>query len=117
MFIALGGLGILHVLDILNWGNVVGEWWPVAIIGWALAEMLTARRFSATAAVIAAIGVGLLADEQDRTGSGVVWSAVFIAIGMAILYGHSHRTNPSTRPSNGRGGGAEAVGNGARQAT
>ena len=97
VFIALGGLAVLHVIGILDWNQTVDQWWPVAIIGWALAEMLTARRFSATAAIIAATGLGLLADEQHWTGRGIIWSAVFAGIGAAIMFGPARRKAPPGR--------------------
>lgn len=85
VFVALGGLGVLHVAGVLDWNQTVGHWWPVAIVGWPIAEMLTARRFSTTAAIVAVVGLGLLADEQRWTARGIIWSAVFVAIGAAIL--------------------------------
>jgi hypothetical protein len=86
VFVALGGLGVLHVAGVLDWNQTVGHWWPMAIIGWPIAEMLTAQRFSTTAAVVAVVGLGLLADEQHWTARGIIWSAVFVAIGAAILF-------------------------------
>ena len=35
---------------------------------------------------VAVVGLGLLADEQHWTASGIIWSAVFVAIGAAILF-------------------------------
>jgi hypothetical protein len=97
VFIALGALGILQVLGVVDWDRAVGGWWPVAIIGWGLAEMLTARRFLPAAAIAAAIGLGLLSDEQDWPVGGLVWSAVFIGIGIAVLTGGDRRSQTSVR--------------------
>ena len=108
VFIALGGLAVLHVTGIVDWNQTVDHWWPVAIIGWALAEMLTARRFSATAAIIAAAGLGLLADEQHWTGRGIIWSAVFAGIGAAIMFGPArHRAPPGQQEASPDGHDAE----------
>ena len=96
VFGALGVLGVLHVAGILDWNQTVDDWWPIAIIGWPLTAMLAGRRLSATAAVIALIGLGLLADEQHWTGRGIIWSAVFAAIGAAITFGHGR---PKATPS------------------
>jgi hypothetical protein len=70
----------------------------VAIVGWALAEMLARRRFSVTAAIIAATGLGLLAGERHRADCGIVWSAVFAGIGAAIMPGAVRRKAPPGRP-------------------
>ena len=87
VFVWLGGLGVLHVLGVLDWSRSVGGWWPVAIVGWGAAEMFAARRFSLSAAIVTIVGLGLLADEQRWTGRGFIWSALFVAIGAAILFG------------------------------
>ena len=94
VFITLAGLAVLHAAGIVDWNQTVSQWWPVAIIGWALAEMLAARRFSATAAIIAAAGLGLLADEQHWAGRGIIWSVVFAGIGAAIMFGPARRKAP-----------------------
>ena len=108
VFITLGGLAVLHVTGIVDWNQTVDHWWPVAIIGWALAEMLTARRFSAAAAIIAAAGLGLLADEQHWTGRGIIWSAVFAGIGAAIMFGPArHKAPPGQQETSPAGHDAE----------
>ena len=91
VFVWLGGLGVLHVLGVLDWSRSVGGWWPVAIVGWGATEMLAARRFSPSAAIVTTVGLGLLADEQHWTGRGFIWSALFVAIGTAILFGGRRR--------------------------
>jgi hypothetical protein len=85
MFLALGVLGILALAGALNWDQTVGEWWPVAIIGWPLAEMLAARRASADGIVVTAIGITLLADAQNWAIQGLLWTLLFLLIGAAIL--------------------------------
>ena len=111
VFITLASLAVLHVIGILDWNQTVNQWWPVAIIGWALAEMLDARRFSATAAIIAATGLGLLADEQHWAGRGIIWSAVFAGIGAAIMFGPARRkASPGQQGASPDGHDAEADG-------
>jgi hypothetical protein len=64
LLLALGLFGILDVTGTLAWDESVGQWWPLAIIAFALAEMVVARRVTLDPVIIAAIGVGLLASEQ-----------------------------------------------------
>ena len=70
----------------------------MAALGWALAVMLARRRFSVTAAIIAATGLGLLADERHWADCTIVWSAVFAGIGAAIMLGAVRRKAPAGRP-------------------
>jgi LiaF transmembrane domain len=85
MFLTLGVLGILALTGALNWDQTVGEWWPVAIIGWPIAEMLAARRISIDGTIVVSIGLTLLADEQDWAVQGLMWTLLFLYVGTAIL--------------------------------
>ncbi len=85
VFLSLGVLAILEATGTLDWDTTVGEWWPVAIIGWGLAEAIQDRRMTFWDGVITAGGVALLADEQGWGGEAVVWAALFIGIGLAVL--------------------------------
>jgi hypothetical protein len=42
----------------------VGQWWPVAIIAFGLADMATEHRVTFGQVIITAIGLALLADQQ-----------------------------------------------------
>lgn len=92
VFLAMGVLGILDVTDTVAWSQTFEEWWPVAIVGWGLAEMLAAKRWTLGGTIIAAIGVVLLADEQAWPAEGLVWSMLFLLLGVAILVPRSRGT-------------------------
>ena len=87
---------------VVDWNTTVGVWWPVALIGWAAAEMINARRLTVAGSIIVAIGLGLLASNLDWPTRGLVWSALFLGVGAAILWtarpkhlrqsGHPHRS-------------------------
>jgi LiaF transmembrane domain len=94
VFLTAGVLGILAVADVVDWGSTVGDWWPLAFIGWAVTEMIGARRLTLSGAIIVAIGLGVLADNLEWPSRGIVWSALFLGIGIAILW--STRTNERT---------------------
>lgn len=85
IFLTLGVLGILTMSGALDWDTTVGEWWPVAIIGWGLAEMLSARSLDLDWMIVAAFGVTLLADQQNWAAEGLRWTMLFFLIGAAIL--------------------------------
>jgi hypothetical protein len=87
VFLAAGVIGILAVADVVDWNRTVGVWWPVALVGWAAAEMINSRRLTVTGSVIVAIGLAMLADNLDWPVRGLVWSALFLGVGVAILWG------------------------------
>ena len=41
LFLALGVFGVLDATGVLAWNDTVGQWWPVAIIAFGLADMAT----------------------------------------------------------------------------
>jgi hypothetical protein len=84
--LALGVLGMLDVAGIVDSSRTIGQWWPLAVVGWGLADMLR-DGISLGASVVVAIGVGLLADQQAWAGGTLVWSVLFAAVGIAILAG------------------------------
>jgi hypothetical protein len=86
LFVALGLFGVLDVTGTLDWEASVGQWWPLAVIAFGLAEMASCRRVTLGPAIITAIGVGLLADEQ-HWASEWVWPLLLAGIGLAILLG------------------------------
>jgi hypothetical protein len=83
--LALGVCGILDAAGAVSSSQTITQWWPLAIVGWALAEMLGERRPTLGGMICAAIGVALLADTQSWAGDAVVWSLLAIAIGVSIL--------------------------------
>ena len=102
VLLALGVCGILDVAGVVDSSQTIAQWWPLAIVGWAVAEMLGARRVTLGGAVCAAIGITLLADAQAWADGAVLWSALAIAIGLVILVdavlrrGEHHNGDAST---------------------
>ena len=92
LFLAMGFLAILDAAEIVAWSQTFEEWWPLAIVGWGAAGMLAERRVTIGGAIVVAIGFTLLADEQGWMVEGLVWSALFLLIGVAILL---HRPEPT----------------------
>jgi hypothetical protein len=84
--LALGVLGMLDVAGIIDSSRTIGQWWPIAFVGWGIADMLR-DGISLGAGIVVAIGVGLLADQQGWASGSLVWSALFALVGIAVLAG------------------------------
>ncbi len=91
VFLAMGVLAILDATGAVAWSNAFDEWWPVAIVGWGLADMVADRRLKVGGVVVTAIGCALLAEQQAWAGEALVWSVLFLLVGMAILLLGRHR--------------------------
>jgi len=85
VLLALGVCGILDAAGIVDSNQTIGQWWPIAIVGWALIEMAVERRVTLGGVICAAIGTTLLADTQQWASDAVVWSSLAIVIDLAIL--------------------------------
>ncbi len=87
VLLALGVCGILDMTGVVAWSSTVALWWPLAIAGWALTEMLVARRVTAGGIVCTAVGIVLLADVQAWASGGLLWSVLAITLGLGIVAG------------------------------
>ena len=85
VLLALGVCGILDAAGVVDSSQTIGQWWPLAIVGWAIAEMLAERRVTLGGVICSAIGLTLLADAQAWASGALLWSALAITIGLAIL--------------------------------
>jgi hypothetical protein len=102
VLLAVGACGILDVAGIVDTSQTIAQWWPVAIVGWAVAAMLGERRVTVGVVVCAAIGLTLLADAQAWASGVLLWSLLAITIGLAILadaglrHGHHNDNGPAS---------------------
>jgi hypothetical protein len=85
VLLALGVCGILDAAGVVDSSQTIGQWWPIAIVGWAMSEMLAERRVTLGGVICAAIGLTLLADTQAWVDGALLWSSLAITIGLAIL--------------------------------
>jgi len=85
VLLALGVCGILDAAGVVDSGQTIGQWWPLAIVGWAIAEMLGERRVTLGGVICTAVGLALLADAQAWGNGMLLWSSLAITIGLAIL--------------------------------
>jgi hypothetical protein len=91
VLLALGVCGILDAAGVVQSSQTIGQWWPLAVIGWAAFEMLTGRRVTLGGVICAAIGLVLLADAQAWASGALLWSSLAITTGLVILVGVSLR--------------------------
>jgi hypothetical protein len=91
VLLALGVCGVLDAAGLADWGQTIAQWWPLAIVGWAIAAMLTERRVTLGGVICSAVGVTLLADVQAWASDALLWSSLAITIGLALLIGASLR--------------------------
>lgn len=94
ILIAVGGLLFADRLELVDAGAIIAGWWPVAVVaagGLRLADRPPDR---AGAAILATIGLVLLAWRQDVIALDLAWIAplVLILIGLRLLL------RPSRKP-------------------
>ena len=85
VLLAVGVCGLLDAAGVVDSSQTIGQWWPLAIIGWPLVEMLAAWRVTLGGVVCVAVGLTLLADQQDWTSGAVVWPSLAAFVGIAVL--------------------------------
>ncbi|HEV8651021.1 MAG TPA: hypothetical protein VG276_16905 [Actinomycetes bacterium] len=113
MLLALGTFGILDVTGTLAWGQMVSQWWPLAIIGFGLAVMVEGRCVSLGSATITTIGLALLMDNQNwwnKDARNAVWSLLLASVGLAVLFGVGLGGKPGRRDTGREGSRAESEG-------
>jgi hypothetical protein len=102
VLVAVGVCGLLDAAGVVDSSQTIGQWWPLAVIGWPLVEMVAARRLALSGVVCAAVGLALLADTQAWTSDMAVWSGLAMFVGVAVLTAALYRRRvPAVR--NGEG--------------
>ena len=97
VLLALGVCGILDAAGVVDSSQTLAQWWPLAIIGWAIAAVVGGRRVTLGGVICSAIGLTLLADAQAWVGDTLVWSSLAVFIGLAILVGAVSRQDRTRR--------------------
>jgi hypothetical protein len=104
--LAVGVCGILDAAAVVDSSQTIGQWWPLAVVAWPLAEMATARRMTLGGGVCMAVGLTLLADAQGWASDAFVWSSLALFVGFAIivdaaLRGHGSPASEGVRVTGG----------------
>ncbi|MBC7746663.1 hypothetical protein H7Y40_01635 [Pedobacter sp.] len=86
------GLGFLFdSLGIIDFGGIVGDWWPALIILAAIASFVSNRRNILIPFTGVIVGTLLLMRELDFLTfsiASLIWPAVLIIIGLSIVFNH-----------------------------
>lgn len=107
VLLAAGVCGLLDAAGVVDSSQTIGHWWPLAVIGWPLVEMSAARRVTLSGVVCVAVGLTLLADQQQWANDVAVWSGLAAFVGLAVLTVAVYRRR---EPQVGNGAGAPVNG-------
>ena len=83
--IAIGVLFLLDRADVLDAGQVIGDWWPAVIVGFGLVTLAERPVSLLGPVLLVAVGVLLLLvtnDVLETSAWNVIWPAALIAFGL-----------------------------------
>jgi Domain of unknown function (DUF5668)/Cell wall-active antibiotics response 4TMS YvqF len=92
--IAIGVLFLLDRADVLDAGQVIGDWWPVTLVGFGLVTLAERPVSLLGPVLLVAVGVLLLLvtnDVLETSAWNVIWPAALIAFGVTVLVRNSRR--------------------------
>jgi hypothetical protein len=88
LIVAVGTLLLLDNLDVLDSGDIIGTWWPVAIILGALLSYLANRRHVLMPLILALAGTAILLTTTGLVDSlELVFPLVVIVVGLFLIFG------------------------------
>lgn len=94
LFIAVGVLLLLDRADMVDAWELLGQWWPLAVVVGGAAQAVTRPRNVVGGVILAAIGGVLLLWTLDLTNvASLLWPVLLIGLGLWLL---------TRRPSGGR---------------
>lgn len=85
VLLAAGVCGILDSTGVVPWSETIGQWWPLAIVVWAVSEMVAEGRLTLGSAICVGLGLTLLADVQAWASDAMLWSSFALFAGAAVL--------------------------------
>lgn len=88
LLIAIGGGFFLQQLGLWDFGSIIGQWWPLAVIAFGLMEFLKSGQRSYTALFIIGLGVALQAARLMDTDINIwtlIWPGILIFAGLSLL--------------------------------
>jgi len=91
---AFGTVFLLGSADVVDAGDIISEWWPMALVALGAFQLTAGHRTRRSAVVLVAIGVGLLAVTTGLLGSDAwdyVWPVALILVGLWIVLGWGKR--------------------------
>jgi predicted membrane protein len=88
VLVALGGLFLLDQAGSIDAGQIIGDWWPLAIIAVGLAQLAAHPRSPLGPLIVAAFGGVLLFTQLELISAAVaeyLWPAALMMLGLVIL--------------------------------
>jgi hypothetical protein len=85
------GLGVLSLLDqtgTIEAGDVIGDWWPVAIVAVGAVQLVEQPRAPIGPLIVIGVGVILLLTQLDFIADDVwkfVWPVALVIVGLIFL--------------------------------
>lgn len=89
VLVGLGTVFFLDAGDVLEAGETLGEWWPLAIVLLGALQAVSQRRLTVATGTLIGAGALLLAATSGLVGSidwGLVWPIGLIGFGLALLW-------------------------------
>lgn len=88
LVVAVGTLLLLDNLDVLDSGDIIGTWWPVAIIFGALLSYLANRRHVVMPLILVLAGAAILLTTTGVVDSlELVFPLLIIVVGLFLIFG------------------------------
>ena len=88
LIVSVGTIFLLDGLDVLDAGQVIGEWWPVAIILAGLLAFFANPRHWLVPLLLVGGGVVVLLSTTDTIDAGsLLWPAILIIVGLFVIFG------------------------------
>lgn len=98
VLVTLGVLFLLEQTGSIDAGNIIGDWWPIAIVAIGLVQLVEHRRAPVGPLIVVAFGAILLLTQLDLVSPEVwsyVWPILLVVVGVVILLRLPGRTAPS----------------------
>ena len=92
--LSVGGLYLAEQAEVLDAGNAIAKWWPLAIVGLGLLQYATDRRSPLPSALVVAAGLFLLGATTgvfDGDAWRYVWPALLVVAGAWTALGRPLR--------------------------
>ena len=88
LIVVVGALLLLDNLDVLDSGDIIGTWWPVAVIFGAVLSYLANRRHVVMPLVLALAGTAILLTTTGVVDSlDLVFPLLIIVVGLFLIFG------------------------------